>query len=140
MDVDSKKQGGIWREIVCVFRDQIYRMRWRFYIAMLKHIIYSNTMGPLKNKSGASTQIKTRFIWSWEEASPSPFFVSLVRDIIFRNVFWRTKCDPNFGFFLFNKITSSFSYSFHYVLIKWLFVSITYSKYCTYLNQIHDAL
>ena len=104
-------------------------MRWRFYIAMLKHIRYSNTMGPLKNKSGASTQIKT-----------SPFFVSLVRDIIFRNVFWRTKCDPNFGFFLFNKITSSFSYSFHYVLIKWLFVSITYSKYCTYLNQIHDAL
>ena len=74
-------------------------------------------MGPLKNKSGASTQIKTRFIWSWEEASPSPFFVSLVRDIIFRNVFWR-KCDPNFGFYLFNKITSSFNYSFHYVLTK----------------------
>ena len=62
---------------------------------MLKHIIYSNTMGPLKNKSGASTQIKTRIFEAGNKASPSPFFVSLVRDMIFRNVFGRTKRDQN---------------------------------------------
>ena len=55
-------KAGRRREIVCVFREIIYRMRWEFYIAMLKHIIYLNTMGPPKNKSGASTQKKIRFV------------------------------------------------------------------------------
>ena len=52
-------------------------------------------MGPLQNKSGASTEIKTRIFEAGNKASPSPFFVSLVRDMIFRNVFWRTKRDQN---------------------------------------------
>ena len=90
-----KIKGGRRREIVCVFREIIYRMRWEFYIAMLKHIIYLNTMGPSKINQVLARKKRLALFEAGTKASPSPFFVSLVRDIIYRNVFWRTKSDQN---------------------------------------------